>query len=371
MTEAGNEGASHRAGSHHDELQVKVAAWHRSSDNLKRMLCDIAHDTKEHKIRIDFNNGEKKSIKLEEIQDVKMKDISLPSGTLNCLDIKVVSAVGDHVCFEFEKVGTRDTWYAGLRTLLSDRAFFQGNNIRKSLAKKVDPLKDVGSSKYQCVKNIELLKASNANAVSLRVDLDNEKGVNLDVPAGSISAEAIKDIANSFMDKHKVLPTENTSLYRLLRSLVQRSVLEKETSDIVAEINALHYDQLPHTLKDELGKHHQPAGVEARRLASRAESRLNALHESIPNRIGQHGPGASIISQILQRNVAKMKLINDRASKIAAAEAAANQGNSPRPSPTGNSPRPSPTGQLSSQIAPPDQQGQSLVPPQADKTTAV
>merc|ERR1712187_597001 len=98
------------------------------------------------------------------------------------------------------------------------------------------------------------------------------------------------------MEAHRILPSEGTSLYRLVRSVVQRVQVEKETREIVEEISQQHLDALV--------KQQGPGtAVNRKRLVEEADARLTKLANDIPHRIGEQGTGAQIVSKILLRNV--------------------------------------------------------------------
>ena len=46
-------------------------------------------------------------------------------------------------------------------------------------------------------------------------------------------------------------------------------------------------------------------------LHKMAEERLRTLESELPLRIGGHGSGATVVTQVLLRSIRKMRLIND------------------------------------------------------------
>ena len=82
--------------------------------------------------------------------------------------------------------------------------------------------------------------------------------------------------------------------------------MEKEVTTIVDEINALRFERYAKS----------KPGEPADQLLTQTNAQLNSLASDLPSRIGQHGSGATVVTQILKRNIEKMKLINDMAAKL-------------------------------------------------------
>merc|ERR1712157_943 len=69
-----------------------------------------------------------------------------------------------------------------------------------------------------------------------------DETVTLDVKEHQTSSEDCKRVVQEFVHKYGVLKAETTSLYRYVRSVVQRALMERETEAIVNEISAQHLD---------------------------------------------------------------------------------------------------------------------------------
>eukprot|EP00438_Fugacium_kawagutii_P024666 Skav226598 [mRNA] locus=scaffold5607:41176:50933:+ [translate_table: standard] len=106
-----------------------------------------------------------------------------------------------------------------------------------------------------------------------------------------------------------VQPSETTSLYRLVKSLVHRTTLESKTADVMQRINDCNFDKM---LKA------QGASVDDQGMAvlQLTKAHLREIENDLPGFIGQQGTAASMIVQILRRNLEKMKVVNDLAYKI-------------------------------------------------------
>lgn len=129
----------------------------------------------------------------------------------------------------------------------------------------------------------------------------------LEVPEALASAEDCKQLSREFIERSNILPAEWQSLYRYVRSVARRAQLEREAALIVEDINAEHFDRLGAESSGDGG---------AQERAALADARLAALSEAIPHRLGEQGTGTAIVTTILRRNVAKMRLVNELAAKL-------------------------------------------------------
>merc|ERR1712025_1055091 len=99
---------------------------------------------------------------------------------------------------------------------------------------------------------------------------------------------------DKFVETNLVLPTEKTSLYRYIRSVVQRAQMEKQVEKIVEEINAQSFEKLKSERSGD-----SPTDDD---ILAQTKEELKKIAENIPKNIGQHGSGATIVTQILKRN---------------------------------------------------------------------
>eukprot|EP00913_Durusdinium_trenchii_P031012 g29045.t1 len=123
----------------------------------------------------------------------------------------------------------------------------------------------------------------------------------------NIKTEIVK-----WVKENCVQPSETTSLYRLVKSLMYRSTLESKTAHIIQRINDCSFDKVlqAHDSEDHLT------------LFELTKAHLREIEHDIPKLIGHQGTAASMVVQILRRNVEKMKVINDLSFKIHESRAA-------------------------------------------------
>lgn len=130
-----------------------------------------------------------------------------------------------------------------------------------------------------------------------------QEPVTIEVPEGRTGSEDCRRIVRAFIAEHQVLPSESKSLYRFLRSVTQRALMQRETTAVIAEIDA-----------QRLGAEVGAAGTS--RSAFAAELGLKRLAAEIPERLGQNGVCAGLVAQILSRNIEKTRLINKLAANV-------------------------------------------------------
>lgn len=294
-----------------DKLKSEETVFHRSSERISRKKAAIFFDDKSQSIVVRFKDEPAhthtpdEKIAIAEIQTVKAKDFSEHDVIINVLSIyHGPGEARHHTSFQFEKdkQEARNTWDQGLRSLLTGAVqSAKGTEVK------------VPGSKYKPIKAITLQKPLQGQVVRISVDLGDGDGhqVDLVIPENKTSSDECKRIATEFVENNVVLPTETTSLYRYIRSVVQRAQMETEVVKIVNEINAQNFDEVSKARTSQL------SDAESKQLLDKTNERLDNLKNEIPTRVGQHGSGATIVTQVLKRNIDKMRLINEMAAKLA------------------------------------------------------
>lgn len=284
-----------------DNLKEPVKIWHRSSARIAKASANICLDDKCTKIEIKFEtNMPQEEIKIVDVDFLKNKDFNdSMSGQPICI-LSVNTKDGAHNSFQFENRKVRDEWDHGLRSLHS------------GAAQQVQTEMKVPQNPFLPIFGLSLQKPSSGQLVSIKLQLGKDevkRECSLVINEGQTSSDACKELAVEFVERESILPTEQKSLYRYIRSVVQRAQMEKEVALIVDEVNNQSYDVLAA----------QNRGQDPEQIVGLAKARLNTILSQIPTRVGQHGSGASIATQVLKRNVEKMKIINDLAAQLAAA----------------------------------------------------
>jgi len=292
-----------------DLLKKPISICHRSSDRITRITATIFLDDKTNSIDIQFEkaaSGESDyKIAVPDVQLVKTKEfMESEHKKLFMLSIHHGSGGLRHTSFQFDTLENRNAWDHGLRSLMSGAVqSAKGTEVK------------VPGAKYVPIKAIALQNPRPGQLVSIGVDLGG-KQVDLVVSEKLASSDDCKRLATEFVEQNVILPTETTSLYRYIRSVVQRAQMESEVVKLVHEINAQNFDEVSKSRSGQL------TAEDSQQILNSTRERLATLASEIPDRVGQHGSGATIVSQVLKRNIDKMKLINEMAAKLATASVA-------------------------------------------------
>lgn len=296
-----------------DVLKNPQQVWHRSSTRYEKLEATIVLDDRQGNcIQVQFPKSETASyqILIDTIQSVKVKDFQDASGPersfIYTLSVNYAPAGKDisHSSFQFSKQDVRNAWDHGLRSLLSGAVqSAKGSEVK------------VPSAKYKEIKQITLQKPKGGELVRIHVDLGDAQA-DLVITREKASSDNCKTEATSFIDKNNILPTETTSLYRYMRSVVQRAQMEEEVSKIVKQIN----DQS----LEEVQKRNP--GRPLNEMLNETKVQLENIARDVPQNVGQHGSGAAIVTQVLKRNVEKMKLINEMFCRLQESEGGAANG---------------------------------------------
>lgn len=290
-----------------EKLKEVSRVYHRSKDRISKKDASIQLDDTDPNdpfIKVDIGEAHKaedrskeSDIKIADVEGVKVKDFN--DGGHEIHIVSVNHRDGKHTSFQFEKRDDRDHWFQGLQQLQSGVVANARTQVK------------VPAGQYMSIKAIALQKPGPGQLVFIKIDLaeGKQKQVDLVVPTDKTSRDACKHITDEFVEANLVLPTEKTSLYRYIRSVVQRAQMEKEVEVIVEEINSQSFEKLKSERSGESPSDDQ--------LLEQTKGKLTEIANSIPQRIGQHGSGATIVTQILKRNVDKMKLINDMVARLA------------------------------------------------------
>lgn len=245
------------------------------------------------------------------------------------------------ISVEFKKKETRDAWEYSLRAVWiefknQDAEIPQGSSVTPSPRPK-DPapgakpesaadklgtdrnapeLDHLGADKTKAgrvrtITQVNLQRPSPGVLAAMAMELDNSSHLaTLEVMENKSSVEECKKIVGDFVVKYGIVPAESLSLYRYLRSVIQRATIEREVETVIQKISLLQYEQMlsnsatsqPNATPEDIWKE--------------SKDGLDRIQETLSIRIGTHGAGAIIVSKILRRSVEKMKLINDMSHKI-------------------------------------------------------
>lgn len=303
-----------------EQIKEKARVAYRSSEIVtkREALISMAADLKTLVVR--FKLEEKKGKGKEDPEEEVDVGIRIP--VLGIANVKVktlydnndghlwnLSVVmtkqsqGDqvHHSFQFEKETIRDMWDSGLRSLVfkATGGHSQGSGTNENAGADENSLHTILAVR---------LKSPEPNilvCIAIRFTKLDEEAY-LEVPKDAATPEDCKMLTEAFLKKYSVSPTHSTSLYRLVRAVTSRALLEQETHAVLAEIDAASTD----TICEDLANR-EKSPKERAEACLKAQEHLDELIASLPQRMGQSGPAASLVRDMLKRNAQKMKLINE------------------------------------------------------------
>lgn len=206
---------------------------------------------------------------------------------------------------QFTNRDLRDSWEHGIKNIMT------GKTSSKSEV-------SVPSKPLVPITGISLKNGTGEELMTVVIDLDQKQVVfPVQAPAAGVDQEKFKkelwEKVIGFVEQNSILQTETMSLFRYIRTVVQRAVMEKEVATVISDISS----QSLQKLIENRGKP-EPGVLGDDELHAAAEKRLDVLLAELPERLGQTS-GAPVITQVLRRNIEKMKLMNSMVLKLAAA----------------------------------------------------
>lgn len=283
-----------------EQLKKKMPVGHRSTERIVKEEAYV-WQVDEMVLMIEFKSseGNPEKILVKDIEYVKQTDYPEDNSFRWVLGINHKDKEGKVTMLQFNKREDRDIWVSGLRSLV--------DGMRSSApgqAPVVQTSAELPTVVLQAVADIALEPPLNGSMARVCLTLGKIGGekVYLDIPEGKNVPQQLKSLVQDFVEQHSIMSSESTSLYRLLRTVMQRITVSRETQKIITEISSQRLDLL------------MPKGQSTEdpvKIQEKAEERLNFLKAEIPRRIGDQGTAAPIVSMILQRNIDKMLIINE------------------------------------------------------------
>jgi hypothetical protein len=289
-----------------EELRKEEEVLHRTRTHIHPQRALISVDESYRKIMIKQPDVEPplvSTVDVGEIDFIKRRDFTDVDRSDHSVEMHLLSLNhkdGNHTSFQFGMAAKRDAWETGLRTMISGA--MAGSRIGEV---------KVPAQQYMAIKSLTTEICGEDELLRLTVSLGKREGV-LSVKKTENTAKDWKRITDEFVEKNAVLPTEATSLYRYIRSVIDRTLMEKEAVAVIEEINEQSFEKLVKK------KHGSSASDDE--IVRMAADRLTTISSQLATRIGSHGNGGMVICQILHRNIEKMKLINEMAVKVTRAE---------------------------------------------------
>mmetsp|Transcript_8001 Transcript_8001/g.17840 ORF Transcript_8001/g.17840 Transcript_8001/m.17840 type:complete len:327 (-) Transcript_8001:85-1065(-) len=303
-------------------LKEKVTVHMRTRSQLKPQRVDMNYDPAHQTIELahyavdESHHGDEDSIALADIASVKVKDFTGAAGEEHYVwSLTRRSDELEQMSFEFQSREERDQWGYAMRTLVNESGVV-------SLSGAVADHQN--QRRGRTIKHIDPDKPEYGTIVQLRVELADGSAHILQVRDDQAAPQDCKKAVNQFIQENTVLDAEQHSLYRYVRSMVERVRLERDTQKIVDEINALHLEEVAHKSGVNINN-----AINMNQIKENARKQLSELSDNLESRLGKRGPGAAIVTMILRRNIEKMKMINEVYQKAAQAGIAPGQGHGP------------------------------------------
>lgn len=330
-----------------EQLTRKTQVGYRSSEQISREDAFVSYVESQRRIQVEFRLAQLEPvfIDIRNIDNIRQKDYPEDNSFRWVLAVNLNPADSRNIMLQFTAREVRDTWVAGLRALVeASRSGGLGGSGSSSsgvggLAPQMSRGGGSSSSNHliggggtiptsgpplpppnteRAITDVALREPRPGFLARVELTLGLRELLALEVPEGCESSERLSRLVQGFVDNNAIMPNESTSLFRFVKNAVHRIVLERETEALVEEIGCQHLDVL---MRDRLAASGKGDIQEIRKAAMReAEYNLRVLAEEVPKRIGQCGTGAAIVCMILQRNIEKMKLINDMTAKAYEAE---------------------------------------------------
>lgn len=325
-----------------DSLRSQVPVIHRSSDDIQRREGEVklvevldgmsrkSQDDKSWSIKLAFKDEAHTShaskpdnvIDVRSVISLKSKDYQDHDGG-GVFEIFHVLSIEHkherevrHAFLQFNSLQDRNMWYQGLKAV---HEWQKSLGLDDTTAQVEDVPRDK-KSKHATISNVTLEPPDPPAIVKLRFSLVSDDGREIDrfleIKPEDASSEQCKKLCTAFMQLHNVLPTEGSSLYRLVRSIVIRVLMEQESEKISQEIKAQRFENI----LDGRNLWEFSEMVDMHKAKERSDARLRELSESLKVRLGQHGAGSEILEQIFRKSIEKLIVMNELALKVAVAE---------------------------------------------------
>lgn len=259
---------------------------------------------KKHRDKDTEDEKEKKTnilnIKIADITDVKVKNFT---EKLTQIFVVSLTAHGIQYFMEFETIDKRDDWGNGLRSLHHAHQWAQKPVESEKNTRKLHLIKQIILQKPRYLE-----RYGSNSIVSMDIELASGDKVSLDIPETRYDSDNCKEITNDCVFQNNIIPAEGASLYRFVRSVISRMLMERETNNIIVEIDKQRYA--------EVMRGHTVSAANAstiRGLLHTADDELRHLAGAVPGRIGKHGPSSQLLVDILLRSIEKTKIYNKMA----------------------------------------------------------
>jgi len=266
------------------------------------------------------------TIPLDEICDAKAREYTEKLQNVNGILVVRSSpatqkepTLSEQVLFLFENPDERENWYDGLKSMLSATQWSAPDDPKLHklrLIKKVAEHIPREDELIRCEVTIGESAVGKETAIMLRVPkaaYQNEQAEWREQRRkGEIEkrsqdkkktyrSDLCKELVQDFVLQNFIFPAEGVSLYRYIRSLINRLTMEQETAAITEEMDKLRWNSAEYVNMHVTQK---------KAKMDDDEMKINILRKSLRERIGTHGPAAPLIIRVLERSIDKTKHYN-------------------------------------------------------------
>lgn len=357
------------------KLSEPARVWHRCSARIMELDTVIFFDAKAHAVkqyepgRIDpkrfmaafglpgsseDRNPFEVNIPLADVLAIKSRDYVERSQRWVFI-LLIVHKSHKQDSFTFPRASARDSWATGLQLLLACGVVGNNEEVEMGLAHRnlaqeaptlqkrsprgpetessapaeaaPAPLTD-GAPAVATAKSVTREKSRLKHPItrvllqrpppgflaSLTVQVGENPADTLNVP-DSAAREGCKRCVAEFLREHPVVPGDATSLYRFVKSVTQRAIMESETRQILSEMQELSFTSLmanqrkSDAVMPDSTPFPSPTARPAEVLKSGNDG-LKRLKGELRDRVCSRGPASEILVHLLARCIEKAKLVN-------------------------------------------------------------
>merc|ERR1719326_2602571 len=137
---------------------------------------------------------------------------------------------------EYDAADKRDDWGNGLRSLHHAHQWMNQRNQTKE-----------DKHKLHLIKTINLLLPREGMILSMEIETAGGTKDTLDIVDSKekgYGSQYCKEKTEDFIKKNWIVPAEGASLYRFIRSVISRILMERETNTIITEIDTYRFNKV-------------------------------------------------------------------------------------------------------------------------------
>lgn len=290
--------------------QTGVDIGYRSSQDPRHSDRVLKYDRVLQIVTTDINGSDAppQRFELEKMDRVNTKDY--PEVPTLQWAILLCEKTGKQHCFIFKRHEDRDALFTEIRSVLrtlqnqhdqvkQQQTHAEARQITAINFNEKEPMRPGKILKLEITFDRPFPDAQGKDKTTAELLIDDYDMSNTKEKYNDLLKESIKNAVR----EHNIASIEGPSLYRLVKAAVTRKKVRDEAEAIKNEIEDLHFDK------------HAEGHTLSPSTPLQANEALDDLKREIPKRLGSAGVGIQLVTKILERNVEKMKAINELTSK--------------------------------------------------------